>query len=261
MRVRRFLKFSFVVLPLLLLGTYSVHEVAANSAGIIGQSKVGCGGGGCHGSKSSATVISLTTTATQIVTGQSYIFRLSVANPSEAGAGCDISVDNGAKLGTSGTGLFAFNNELTHNGPRTFTGDSAVWNFKYTAPTKAGTAHIYVAGNAVNLNGTNDLGDHWNTLVYTVNVVSPAAVDQPANTVSVVVSPNPARGVFQISATGMSGSATAQLMDAAGRVILTKQIDLSQSSSIDASTLTRGSYFVMIQPEQGERIVRKVVLQ
>ncbi len=163
-----------LIIPLVLLGSYALHEAIASSGGIVGQSKAGCGGYGCHGTKSTATVISIYTDSSQIVAGKTYLFHLSVSNPSEAAAGCDISIDNAAKLSTYGysSGLQYFVGELTHTSPRIFTGDSAVWLFNYTAPAKAGLAHIYVAGNAVNDNGTNDAGDHWNTAVETVNVIA-----------------------------------------------------------------------------------------
>jgi hypothetical protein len=171
-----FRKSILVALPLMVIGAYAVHEANGNSGGVIGDSKAGCS---CHGAQSANTVVTISTASTQIVAGQTYIFEFSVANPSEKGAGCDISVDNGAVLGVDGSnsGLQYVGspyNELTHTSPRAFTGDSAVWMFKYTAPTKTGTAHIYAAGNAVNLNGTDDDGDHWNTTVYSVNVVAPS---------------------------------------------------------------------------------------
>ena len=163
----------FVLAPFLILGIYALHEADANSGGVIGQSKAGCGGFGCHATQSSsATIVRIETDSAQINPGKTYVFRIVVANPSERAAGCDISVDNNGKLATSGSGLQLFNKELTHTQPRVFTGDSAVWTFKYTAPSTAGVAHIYAAGNAVNLNGTNDAGDHWNTVTYTVNIVA-----------------------------------------------------------------------------------------
>ncbi|MDP4199422.1 MAG: T9SS type A sorting domain-containing protein [Bacteroidota bacterium] len=157
----------------LFLAAYSVNQVIATSSGVIGQSRIGCSGLGCHGAVSSATIVKIWTDSSSIVVGQTYIFHFSVANPSERGGGCDISVDNGAKLATSGTGLQLYSNELTHYSPRTFSGDSAVWTFKYT-PTKTGTAHIYGAGNAVNLNGNADANDHSNITIFTLTVQAPA---------------------------------------------------------------------------------------
>src|SRR5579871_3434214 len=120
-------KTSVLILSsILLLGGYAVYRTYATSSGIIGQSRAGCGGGGCHGSQSTNTVVKIWADSSTFVQNKTYIFHISVANASEAAAGCDISVDNSAKLATSGSGLQLFNNELTHTQPRSFTGDSAV---------------------------------------------------------------------------------------------------------------------------------------
>lgn len=158
------------VLPLLLLGAYAVHEAAGEPGGIVGYSKIGCSG--CHGPRSSTTVVTISTAATEIVAGGTYVFQFSVSNPSEFAAGCDISVDDSALLGLDGSnsGLWIPSgyNELTHTEPLTFTGDSAVWTFTYTAPHTAGIAHIYAAGNAVDYDGGLS-----NVTTYVVNVIAP----------------------------------------------------------------------------------------
>src|SRR5665213_4075591 len=189
-------KSVLLILPFLLLGSYALHEASARSAGITGQSGIGCGGYGCHGTQSTATVISISTDATQIVAGQTYIFRLSVANPAEHAAGCDISADNGATLRTDSTGLYVdySDGELTHRMPNPFAnasgkaGDSAVWLFKYIAPTKVGTAHIYVAVNAVNDDTYADAGDHWNLAVDTLTVVVASVAKNANSTADISVS-------------------------------------------------------------------------
>lgn len=166
-----FRKSVFVLLPILLLGAYAVHDAISEPGGITGCSKIGCSS--CHGPGSTTTVVTLSTTATQIEAGKTYVFQFSVANPSESEAGCDISVDNGAVLGLDGanSGLWipSGSNELTHTQPQVFTGDSAVWSFTYTAPLTPGTAHIYAAGNAVDFDGGLS-----NVTTYDVTV-SPAA--------------------------------------------------------------------------------------
>jgi hypothetical protein len=170
---RSFRKGLFVLLPLVILGVYAVHEANGNPDGITGQSKVGCGGSGCHGLKSTATIVSIRTDSAQIVTGRTYVFTVSVANVDEFAAGCDISVDSG-KLATNGTGsgLRLIGKELTHSQPRVFDGDSAVWKFKYTARSTPGAVKFFLAGNAVDGNGNANSGDRWNTASFTFNVVA-----------------------------------------------------------------------------------------
>src|SRR5665213_1560624 len=128
-------KSILLILPLLLLGSYAIHEAAGRSSGITGQSRIGCGGGGCHGTQSTNTVISISTNSAQIEVGKAYVFRISVANPTEYAAGCDISVDKGT-LAVDSIGLQSADRELTHQFPNAFgrvtsgkSGDSAVWLF------------------------------------------------------------------------------------------------------------------------------------
>lgn len=159
-----------------LLSAYCINESVAEKNGITGQSKVGCGGG-CHGvAPSSATVVKIWSDSSQLTVGKQYLFHISVINSSNQYGGCDISVDNSAKLAVngSGSGLRTLGAELTHNTPKLGNGDSITWTFLYTA-TKTGTAHIYAAGNAVNHNDREDQGDLWNTTVATVKVVASSA--------------------------------------------------------------------------------------
>jgi hypothetical protein len=178
----RFCKASLLIGFFAVFGGYSIHEATGNAFGVVGKSKAGCGGYGCHSpSAQTSTTITISTQATQILPGQTYLFTISVKNSNgiQQAAGCDISVDNSAKLAingnSSGLQYYGYGNELTHTSPSTFgTTDSAVWTFKYIAPLKGGTAHIYGAGNAVNLNGHADNGDLWNKTVYALTVFGPA---------------------------------------------------------------------------------------
>ena len=259
---------------ILLLGSYAVHQVGAQSGGIVGYSKIGCGTpvvGGCHGSQSGNTVISVFTDSTKIYPGKTYVFHLTVANPTEMAAGCDISADNGGKVAVNGynSGLWEpyGYNELTHNGPRSFgratggTGDSAVWSFKYTAPTKTGTAHIFIASNAVDLNGTNDAGDHWNVLVDTLNIVA-SGVEPTANApASLDIFPNPSTiGRYTLSTEGMSGAGDVTVSNAWGAIVSHTQIALGLQAPLDLSALPNGTYFLSLRTKDGRQMMRRVVV-
>lgn len=262
----RIRKSVLLIVPLLLLGSYAVHEAAGHAAGITGYSRAGCGGGGCHGTKSSATVISISTDSTQIIAGQTYIFRISIANPNESGAGCDISVDKGAKLQTDGgyaSGLQPLGNDLTHTGPRQFTGDSAVWTFKYKAPSTAGIAHIYAAGNAVNLDGSADAQDHWNLAVDTLTIVPASSVTTTTNfSADIQIFPNPSTtGRLTLASSGIDGSARIAVSDPAGKVVMRESLMLGSGNILDLSTLPNGTYFLSIQARNGQSFVKQVVLQ
>ncbi|HET6399802.1 MAG TPA: T9SS type A sorting domain-containing protein [Candidatus Kapabacteria bacterium] len=260
-------KSLLLILPLLLLGSYAVHEAVGRSGGITGQSKIGCGtlNNGCHSdSKSSATVVSLSTESSQIVAGQTYIFRISVANadPSEVAAGCDITADKGT-LATNGygSGLQAYYGDLTHTSPRYFTGDSAVWTFQYTAPAKTGPTHIYAAGNAVNRDYAADAQDHWNLAIDTLTIVSSGVTPETNPSADIHIVPNPSvTGRFTLIATGWTGPSELAVSDPAGRVLLRKSPLLASESPLDLSALPNGTYFVSIRSKDGQSFVKRVLI-
>ena len=162
-----------IIACFLVLGGYASYEATANPGGVIGVSKTGCGGGGCHAqSASAATTVTIATQATQIVAGQTYSFSITIANASENAGGCDISVQKGKLALSTDLGLQLANKELTQRGARSFASGSCSFTFKYTAPATAGTDNIFAAGNAVNGNGQNDLNDHWNLTTYPITVVA-----------------------------------------------------------------------------------------
>ncbi len=258
--------FASGLLAFLLLAGYAVHDAVGYNYGIAGYSRIGCSVVlGCHGSRSAATVISVSTASSQIEAGQTYVFRLSVANPNyEYGAGCDISADNGAKLRPYDSTLQIMSGELTHVYPGQLFGsnsDSAVWLFKYTAPTKLGVAHIYIAGNAVNMDGAADNADHWNLKVDTLNVVA-AGVSQSENqNTQFEIFPNPSStGRFVLSASEISGASEVSVTDAAGRNVFHSALQPGGESSIDLSGLPNGTYFLSLRTKDGQSFLRRIVL-
>ncbi len=259
---------ALVILAIFTVATYAVHEASGTSSGIIGYSKSGCGGGGCHGSQSANTAISISTGSSQIVAGQTYAFRLSVANPAEHAAGCDISVDNGGKLAVDGSNsglqfVSYSGGELTHTSPRVFSspGDSAVWLFNYTAPLKTGMTHIFIACNAVNLNGTNDAGDHWNLRVDTLNIAAAAVNGKQVSAANLELFPNPSTsGRFTLSTPGIDGNSEISVINVAGKIVFQSQILLGLEEPLDLSALPDGTYFVSLQTNTGQHLMRRIVL-
>ncbi len=259
----RIRKGFFLLLPLGLIAAYSVHQASGYSTGVTGYSTYGCS---CHGSKSTATVVKIYTSAPQIVVGQTYDFTISVANPSEKGAGCDISTSKGGTLSINATEsnlLQSYGGELTHTQTNVFTAgtDSAVWNFQYTAPTTPGVAHIYAAGNAVNDNGEADAGDHWNTIVDNITVVSAAGVASNAEVASnLSIYPNPSRGPITLSSKSLSGEAQIEVSDLSGRVVHTESAVLAGETPLDLTSLSNGTYFLSIRTSNGEAFTRRVIV-
>jgi hypothetical protein len=259
----RIRKGFFLLLPLGLIASYAVHQASGYSSGVIGASTQGCS---CHGSKSTATIVKIYTSAPQIIAGQTYDFTISVANPSEKGAGCDISTSKGGTLSINATEsnlLQLYGGELTHTQTNVFSAgsDSAVWNFQYTAPKTPGVAHIYAAGNAVNHNGQADAGDHWNTVVDNITVVSAAGVASNADVASnLSMYPNPSRGPVTLSSTGLSGEAQIEVSDLSGRVVHTGSAVLNGETALDLSSLPNGPYFVSIHTADGKAFTRRVII-
>ena len=145
------------------------------SGGIPGQSAGGCT---CHAAApSSATIIDITgRPAGGYVNGQTYNLSLTVTNGAQVAAGFDMTVDNGT-LATSGTGTVLLGTqEIIHTSPKMMVGGTSTWAFTWTAPASGNaTATFTISGNAVNLNGGNDIGDIWNTTNITIAAASSGA--------------------------------------------------------------------------------------
>jgi hypothetical protein len=152
----------------------------SSSTGITGRSTIGCGGVGCHGAQSTGTVLSISgVPGAGWTASTAYTITISVTNTSKAGAGFDLTVTAGTLSGAS-SGAQASGSEAGHTTPKTFTSGTATWTVTWTAPATGTSVVFHLAGNAVNLNSTNDAGDVWNTLSQTFNKAS--SVTAPAVT-------------------------------------------------------------------------------
>ena len=288
------LKGFSVLAVLFCIGAYSVHYAQAhyNFSDLVGggYSQAGCGtpAAGCHWLvASNNTSVSITTTAQQIVAGKTYIFQIVVKDTNhshnQVAAGCDITVDNstGALLDTNATtppqGLAYFGsqgsfliNELAHLSPKSFGGtDSAVWTFKYTAPSQVGQYFIYAAGNAVNGDSAqwinseqaNPDTDQWGTITTLVNVVQSSSVSaETAAPANVQVYPNPSNGMFSITSQNELGAAEISVSDEAGKTVETQDVNLG-SNNLDLTPLPSGTYFLHIKTTDGQSFLRRVVIK
>ena len=159
-----------------LAGAILYLMLSSYSTGITGQSVAGCT---CHApTASAATVISLTGLPANYVAGTTYNLTLTVTNMAKVAAGFDMTVNLGTFTATAaGTVTASAGQELRHTTPKTLTSGSASWTLDWTAPaTGAAAVTFNIAGNAVNLNSTNDANDIWNTSTITV---SPVTVNVP----------------------------------------------------------------------------------
>lgn len=147
---------------------------SSSSAGQMGVSTTGCGGGGCHTS-STATTISLTgIPAGGWVAGQTYSMILTVSNSAQSKAGFDLSITSGTMSNAPANTMLMGGTELHHTSPLTMASGVASWSFSWTAPMTGSAVTFNIAGNAVNGN-TNSTGDAYNTAALTFNVAAASA--------------------------------------------------------------------------------------
>ncbi|MBR1767020.1 MAG: choice-of-anchor J domain-containing protein [Bacteroidales bacterium] len=74
------------------------------------------------------------------------------------------------------------------------------------------------------------------------------------------VYPNPASTMVSVSAEGIEGNATVQVVDLNGRVMMQQQGNGAQSFRFDVSSLARGAYFVRLTGENASA-VRKLIVK
>lgn len=170
--MRKYLLPSFLGICLLIIKM----TMSSNSTGITGQSSAGCT---CHGSSTSATVISVTGFPTNYVNNQAYPITFTITNATKLAGGFDLAVTAGTISGAvSGqTALVSGAKEIYHTAAKSMTSGVVSWTFTWTAPASGSTAvSVTYAGNAVNLaNGSS--GDAWNSGSITVNgTVTPLSV-------------------------------------------------------------------------------------
>src|SRR3990172_10792274 len=155
----------------LAIATMSPQSTHAFSSGITGRSRTGCGS--CHGASPNSGVTATFSGPTTVAPGSTNNYTATVSGNPTNGGGLDVSVSGGILAAGANTQLIG--TEITH-----MDGNATTWMFSWTAPATPGTATMYVAGNAVNLNGSTS-GDAWNlaTLDITVGPASPTATNMP----------------------------------------------------------------------------------
>lgn len=159
------------VLCALNLSFISSVETYATSTGISGRtfkpgSTPGCGG--CHGSQSTGTSVTISGVATVAVSSVNA-FTVNLSGSSGSNSGIDIAVFRGSlSLSPSSSFLKVLNNELTHTQARP---SPASFQFNYTAPTTAGSDTMYATGKG---GASSNSWNHASKFVITV-VAAPAA--------------------------------------------------------------------------------------
>lgn len=154
--------------------------VFAHSTGINGTTRKNGNGCTCHVSSQGSTgpsgnvLVTLNGPDTLMV-GQTAEYQVKIQGGPAVAAGTNIAASVGT-LDTAGTNtprLFGFAGELTHVTPAPFSGTTAMFRFRYTAPQTAGTVTLFANGNSVNNNGTS-FGDEWNFAPDKLVVIRPS---------------------------------------------------------------------------------------
>jgi hypothetical protein len=152
-------KLIFLFSLVLLLIVLSL-QLKADLNGRTGRTrKTSTTGCSCHGSVNAATTVTIAGPDT-VVQGTTAQYTLTISNPSQTGAGCDIAVRLGTLVNTSALTHLS-GGEITHSNNIAMTNHTVTIPFSYTAPSSPGIDTIWAQGLATNSNGSTS-GDMQN---------------------------------------------------------------------------------------------------
>lgn len=122
-----------------------------------GQPAAGCVG--CHGGGD--VNLSLSTSPSTIDPGDQVTVTLTVNAPGQNAAGVFIEADAGVLEAIGGSGLAEVNDGLTHSSPKSMSGGSTQFQFRWIAPNDPGAVRLSISVLAANGNGSSsgDMGD------------------------------------------------------------------------------------------------------
>ncbi|MGH7898374.1 MAG: choice-of-anchor V domain-containing protein [Candidatus Binatia bacterium] len=171
-------------LVMLVIGAFVLHAATAdaNSAGISGRSKAGCGGGGCHGTApSSDTSVTLTAPGT-IAPGGSTPITVTVTSAVPIGGinqgGFNLSSTAGQFTALTGTQAFS----AVEVGHATSGNNQRSWTVNWS-PAGLCEFDLFAASNAVDGDGLQTSADHWNLATASVALAATADAAPPATPV------------------------------------------------------------------------------
>jgi len=228
-----------ILSPLFLFASLAMIYIttSSSSTGNVASSGTSCGS--CHGSKNTATTVSLTGLPTAYVPGQSYALTFTVANATNNYAGCNIAASAGTF--TAGTGTKLKSLQIAHDGVQTAVSGVTTFTCSWTAPTMPGAVTFNAAGNAVNFNGGDDSGDQWNTTSISIGA-APASIND-VQTIAAICYPNPANDVVIVK--GITAEAKAIVLhNLYGQTIESAYTFENDLCKIDCKNLTPGLYFL-----------------
>lgn len=221
-----FIKCSLIAVAMLLCS----DTLFAGSGGQTGRTTSGCGGGGCHGQKSSETTVDIPTVtggSMNVAPGAKVDLFIIVGHSSKTAAGFNLKISDASNRNagtiTAGDGSrLAGGGELTHRSPKAMESGQVRWDFSWTAPMTAGTYTIRAVGNAINGDGSANADDVWNALEpMTINVGTSSVADElekyavqtmpnPTNSSMTIEYSLPQTSMVQITISDMEGNTVLQ---------------------------------------------------
>ncbi len=271
--------FSISILATVLVSVSAFVKIS--SGGIIGVSgapgESNCSA--CHGASTGLTIVGINATpafvANQYVPGQTYTLDITITNTSftKFGFDCEILTLANANAGTMTTAFAGvqFANSgtrknATQTTPKTGSG-SVIFSFVWVAPL-SGTAKIYVAGNAVNGNGSTS-GDvpGNNVFALTANTSVSGINDPVISSANFNLYPNPVISDFRMQYTLIhDGNVKATLYNLHGQevnVLLSENqtVGVHSVSAVLPSDLQAGIYMVKLSVNSMPYAQRMLVKQ
>ncbi|MES2678421.1 MAG: choice-of-anchor V domain-containing protein [Bacteroidota bacterium] len=274
---------TLVLASVTLISTSAFIKSSSGIAGYTGSpGEVSCNTIGCHGggsSPASAIVVSAVPAFTndEFVPGTSYMItvQLTATNFNRYGFGCEILDASNINAGTmqnAGAGVkFLFSGgrkNAVHTTAKIGTG-GASFSFEWVAPSTGDTATIYVAGNAVNGNGSTS-GDFPIPPVFVqlnAQEPEPEPVSIRENTSAFIsgvsVFPNPANGLTSISYNlSKNQPVSVQLVSLNGKVVREfineTQVSGEHSHFLDLNNIAPGMYFVKMSVAD-QKVSQKII--
>lgn len=221
--------------------------MTSNSGGVMNNHTTGCGGASCHGSQSSATLITVSgIPASGYVANTTYAVTLTLTNPSMSAAGFDLNF-SGGNIPSAPSGTMPMGTELHHTSKKTMTSGTVSWNFDWTAPSTP-TVTLNVAANAVN-NNNNSNGDEWNKTTFNYNL-APSAVNEVEN-LPIKVFPNPATNLLRVQANGIQSMKVVSMTGSVMQLAVDNYT--SNVHTVNINSLASGMYILLIKTNQGTK--------
>jgi len=151
-------KRSYVTILLIITGFSFL--IYASSSGVTGATKMNGNGCDCHGSASSAVMVSING-PDALAPGAIGNYSVTITGGPLSKGGTNIAASAGILTPLTGEGLKKTGDELTHTTPKAPVNNTVTFQFTYTAPAEAGSVTLFANGNSVNGNGQNSQ-DQWN---------------------------------------------------------------------------------------------------